>query len=102
MNLGPCCCCGKTQKVRNAIMLHHKAPIAGRGWGCVVCGLPGDGAMAVVCDRCYDHLRGLKDVEAGLKWACKGYPATDGRVPIAEVLATPAHEHNMTKHQPGD
>jgi hypothetical protein len=89
--LGPCCICLGERGVRNVICLHFKAVVPGRGWGCVVCDLPADGAVAVVCNDCID------DWQAGaasLRYACRGYPATDGRVPI-EALTVP-HEHDLT------
>ena len=49
-DLGPCCCCGGTERVRDIVMLSRKAPVPGTGWGCVVCGLPNDGASYVCCD----------------------------------------------------
>ena len=103
MNLGTCCVCGTKKNVNTVIQLHFKAPIPGRGWGCLVCNLPADGAVAVVCGKCASKLEGYKtDPIQGLRWACKGYPAEDGRVPIVEVLSTAPHDHDMTKHQEGD
>lgn len=87
-DLGPCCICETTIGVRNILMLRHKAPIAGHGWGCVVCNLPHDGAVAVVCDAC---------VGQPLKFACRGYPSADGRIPIAELTGT--HEHDTARHR---
>jgi hypothetical protein len=93
--LGSCCVCGGERHVRNVIMLGSKAPVAGRGWGCLQCGLPADGAMAVVCDGCMGD--DAPDVVVGrLRWACRGYPAEDGRVPVGEL--TGSHEHDMSRH----
>ena len=93
-SLGSCCCCGTTgRKVRNIIMLHLKSPMPGRGWGCVVFGLPSDGASAVLCDRC---LKAYQKDNTKLRWACRGYPSEDGRIPIAELAG--AHDHDMSKH----
>jgi hypothetical protein len=33
-------------------MLSLRAPVAGTGWGCAVCGLPMDGAIALLCEDC--------------------------------------------------
>jgi hypothetical protein len=50
---GSCCSCGEEKaSVRNVIMLRKRSPIEGRGWGCLVCKVPSNGAVAVVCDRC--------------------------------------------------
>jgi hypothetical protein len=93
LNLGPCCVCEKTgPDVRNIIMLNQLAPTPGKGWGCFVCGLPQNGAIAVVCDDCLERLG--QDLE--LKFACRGYPGKDGRVPI-EALQGEIH-HNELKH----
>jgi hypothetical protein len=88
--LGPCCGCGEEgPTVRNILMLEQKSPIAGHGWGCVVCGLPPDGATAVLCDDCLAQ-------EAELIWACRGYAATEGRVGIESL--TGQHRHDPGAH----
>lgn len=87
INLGPCCVCETTKGVRNIINLDQKSPTPGRGWGCFACGLPADGANAVVCDAC---------LEKPLRFACSGYPAEDGRVPIEQLAGR--HEHDYMKH----
>jgi hypothetical protein len=93
-NLGTCCVCGQNGvTVRNIYSLHQKCPTPGKGWGCVVCGLPSDGAIAVVCDEC--HKRG-----AQLKFACAGYPGIDGRVPVESLEGY--HDHDLTKHAPSE
>jgi len=99
-DLGPCCVCESTIAVHSIVMLHQKAPIAGRGWGCVVCGLASDGALAVVCDRCADNLEPAEPIEMHLRFACRGYPAADGRVPIATLTGT--HDHDLSQHPVGD
>lgn len=95
-DLGPCCICERSApeaNVRNIIMLDRRGPIPGRGWGCFVCGLPLDGASAVVCDDC---LGDGEDLEPRLRFACRGWAATDGRIPIAEL--TEPFGHDMSKH----
>jgi hypothetical protein len=86
--IGPCCGCGATQGVKNILMLNRRSPSPGKGWGCVVCGLPFDGAVAVMCDACL----GTKP-----KFVCIGYPASDGRCPIGECPPE-KFEHDMAKH----
>lgn len=85
--LGPCCVCETLIGVRNILMLGQKSPTPGHGWGCVQCGLPADGASAVVCDMC---------LEKPLKFACSGYPGIDGRIPIEELSGE--MEHDYPKH----
>lgn len=96
-DLGSCCVCGKTgPTVRNVLMLKFKAPQPGKGWGCFVCGLKNDGAVAVVCDEC------LGDPDAGskvdIKFACVGYPQDNQRISL-DQLAEP-FDHNMARHKP--
>lgn len=91
-DFGPCCNCGRTDGVRNIIMLSRRGPTPGRGWGCVVCGLPLNGAIAVVCDDC---------VGVEPKFVCLGYPVTLGRFPVAD-LPPERFDHDMTKHPEGD
>ena len=93
--LGPCCVCFGTNGVRNIIMLDRRGAVPGHGWGCVVCGLPSDGAYAVLCDNCVP--RWHQD-ETILTIACRGYPATEGRIPIAELPLEP-FGHDKSKHK---
>ena len=88
--LGPCCACDKTgPDVRNIMMLHKKNPIPGRGWGCLQCGLSRDGACYVLCDPCLEK-------KAEPLWSCRGWPGSDGRVPIGDL--TGEHNHDLSKH----
>jgi hypothetical protein len=80
--LGACCICGGTEAVHNIIMLSRRGVVSGHGWGCVVCHLPMDGAYAVLCDRCLPAWEADNSV---LVMACRGYPASEGRIPIAEL-----------------
>jgi hypothetical protein len=97
-DLGPCCICGDSSPtVRNVGCLNKKAPIPGRGWACVVCDLPPDGAMVVLCDACAQRYEGA---DPPLKWACRGHPGTDGRIPIEELSGS--HEHDMARHDAFD
>lgn len=93
-DFGPCCICESTGSfVRTIVMLPHPGPEPGRGWGCVQCGLPSDGAIAVLCDGCAEaHLGGEP-----LKFICTGFPATDGRTPI-EHMSREKFKHNMIHH----
>lgn len=98
---GPCCICESTGDVRNVLMLHQKSPTPGRGWGCVVCDLSSDGAIAVVCDACVASCEGTGlTVGSMLRFACRGYPGMDGRVPIAAL--TGLHDHDASRHPPED
>jgi len=90
--LGPCCGCGTTEGVRNMCMVSRRAPVPGTGWGCVVCDLPGDGAIAVFCDAC---------VEKPVTHVCVGYPKDGKRRPIEE-LAPGVFDHDAAKHAADD
>lgn len=91
--LGPCCICGNEKDVVVIVPLNKKSPIPGRGWGCFQCNQAPDGAVAVVCRTCEKK---LASGEAELKYACRGYPGVDGRVPISELKGI--HEHNIRLH----
>lgn len=89
-DFGPCCACqtpGPT--VRNIMMLHKRAPQPGTGWGCLVCGLPSDGAVAVVCDACLEERRPLRE-------ACDGHAMKHGRISIGDLSGV--FEHDLAKH----
>lgn len=90
LSLGKCCACGASEKVRNIVMHDKYAPIPGTGWGCVVCGLPLDGAISVVCDHCLE-------TRAEITLACRGYPSVNQRVPI-EDLSREFFGHDIHKH----
>ena len=91
LDLGSCCCCGKVNAtVRNVIMLPRRAPVPGTGWGCVLCGLPQDGAVYIACDRCVKNGNPPS-------WVCHGMGLTKGRSSIAE-LSPDVFEHNLEKH----
>jgi hypothetical protein len=94
--LGACCICmQENPSVRNIVMLDLRAPKEGDGcWGCVQCGLPMAGAVAVLCDHCLVELQaGRRDVAL----ACVGHPGANERIRIQ--LLTEAFEHDMSKHQ---
>jgi hypothetical protein len=93
IDLGPCCACRQPgPTVRNIMMLAFRAPVPGKGWGCFQCGLPQDGAVAVVCDACMESDAPILDV-------CHGYASSSGRV--ARETCNEPFEHDMTRH-PGE
>lgn len=66
VDYGPCCACGKHDgTVQQVVSLNRLAPIAGTGWECTGCGLPPNGAMAVVCTECLAKREPLKNVIYG-------------------------------------
>ena|ERR1700733_8937621 len=92
LDLGPCCICESNAKAGAMVMLEVKNTIPGHGWGCVVCNLPADGASAVLCDDCATKWQAG---EAKLRFACCGYPADEGRVPIGQLTIPHAHDPNV-------
>ena len=90
-DLGTCCACGTADSVVNVMMLSFRGPTPGKGWGCVQCGLPADGAVAVLCDSCIDS-------GAPIKFICTGYPGKDGRTAMEDIGVQVPHEHDMAQH----
>jgi hypothetical protein len=86
-DLGLCCTCG-TAKATTIVMLNRRGPEPSVGWGCVVCDLPRDGAVAVVCKQC---------VGKPLASVCAGYPEENRRVPIDQISSEP-FDHDPSKH----
>jgi hypothetical protein len=90
LDLGPCCACEGLDDVRNIMMLDKKALTPGKGWGCVVCHLPNDGAIAVLCDGCLE-------MHVEIRFAVDGWTTDKKRVKIEELSGE--HKHNMEFHQ---
>jgi predicted amidophosphoribosyltransferase len=91
--IGPCCACGKDDDtVKNIIGLNRKGPDPGKGWGCIVCGLPFDGAQAPLCDQC---LKSGDKIQ--FKFVAAGYLTEGKRIPIDELPDT-YHNHRFEHH----
>lgn len=84
LSFPPCCCCGGAEAVRNIILLNKLAPVSGQGWGCILCGLPCNGAVAVICNQCLESI-------SEIKYVCAGSATDPRRVPVSEL---PAGEFN--------
>jgi hypothetical protein len=94
LDLGSCCCCGKwDETVRNLISLEYLAPVPGTGWGCVVCGIPANGALTIICDACLAR----DDWAEELRFIISGYPAGKGRLPVGE-MSHKHFDHDYRKH----
>ncbi len=98
--LGRCCRC--QQADANVLhMLEIKSPERdGRGWGCMVCGLPPEGAIVVFCEPCAQHFE--HDREAAAQWfetptICLGFPQDNRRQQVEKKQMEP-HDHDLTKH----
>lgn len=95
IHLGTCCACGKEDEtVRNIVALHRRSPIPGTGWGCTVCGLNADGALAVLCDEC---ISATEDPIPKLGWVVYGWVNSGERIAI-EDAPTEAFEHDEGQH----
>jgi hypothetical protein len=92
LSLGPCCGCETPAGARTVVMLALRCKIPGRGWGCVICHVPSDGASAVLCDECATRLRTGEDV---IRFACRGWPGTDGRAPISKFTEPFDHDWSV-------
>ena len=80
-DFGSCCACGHPDAVgRHVLTLPRRAPVPGTGWACLVCGLPAEGAFAVVCDGCQEAGR---DVQ----WVVAGQLFDGGRMPLGDLSA---------------
>lgn len=99
-DFGPCCICEGDDRVETIIMLTKRAPVPGHGWGCVLCRLSSDGAYAIICAACFPAFwqksrSGLTNGAAGLRFACHGYLASHGRIPIAELTEPFDHDPSV-------
>jgi len=93
-DLGTCCICGGSRKVTILVQHDLAAPTPGKGWGCVVCGAPANGAISVICKRCFPS---WYHNETQIRLVCEGYPSEAGRVPIEQV--TEPFTHFSVPHQ---
>lgn len=91
VSFGRCCACGEVKPdVRNFITLNRPAPVPGTGWGCYVCGLDLNGALAVVCDSCLER-------NAAIKWVIYGQAWRGERILLSECPDGEFH-HRMSYH----
>jgi hypothetical protein len=90
IDLGPCCACGvRGLVVRNIVALDVRGPSPSQGWGCLVCHLPANGAVAVVCDACLDQ-------DVPITHICVGYPGEGKRASRADY--TEPFRHDEGRH----
>ena len=97
-SMGACCACGSRRNERSLICLPFRVPDLWRvedgtgQWGCFQCGLPPEGAVAVVCDKCM--LAGRDPTTF-----CIGAPGKGSRAGVE--LLVEVFQHDMKKH-PGE
>ena len=90
-NYGACCICeAETADVQNIIMLDYKTR-SESVWGCYVCWLPFEGAVACVCDTCIEK---YDNVEAEIKFLMDSHR----RIPVPPVEERVLHQHNLSLH----
>jgi hypothetical protein len=95
-NLGACCICEGTEGVFVIVLLCAQAPDPGYGWGCVTCGLPNHGAMAVICETCESRTKSQTEAENRLRFFCSFATGGTGRLPIADLRGV--HQHRRALH----
>ena len=93
MNLGSCCICESRTDVNNVLQLDYKVK-SESGWGCFVCGLPAEGAVACFCDACL-HLYGPDSIEPHLRFLMNG---AEGRIPVPPPQERIPHAHDLHQH----
>ena len=91
LDLGRCCACGGIEQVRNIMVFSFKGPVPGKGWGCFQCGLPMDGATAVICDACLERRAEIREI-------CRGWPGDKQRVPMPDKASRMSFDHDLSKH----
>lgn len=85
-----CCACEKNfDSVGNIITLEKRTLQTPGGWGCFICGLPPEGAIAVICDDC-------AETNAEIRFACLGDPAAKDLIQIG--LLTEDFKHDLRFH----
>lgn len=89
-NFGTCCACGTSENVSSVVLLDKRSPY-GHGWGCFLCGLSQDGAIAVVCEKCADEGVPLREF-------VRGEVANGERASYEELTTAPPFEHDPAFH----
>lgn len=75
---GPCCACGAVGRPLNCfVQINKKMPEPGTGWGCFICGLPMDGALAAICSECANALRAPTHIVVGFVHEGRRVPISD-------------------------
>jgi len=90
-DLGACCACGGYKNVRNVVLFDFSAPVPGTGWGCVVCHIPNEGAVAALCDECVAYDQKPTRI-------CFGYPGENRRVPMPRPVNRKPYHHDSSFH----
>ena len=86
---GLCCICEGKLDIVNIVNLPFKVK-SESGWGCVVCDLPMEGAVSLLCSICIEDF-----VIEDIKFLTYG---KTGRIPLPHEYERVIHEHDMSKH----
>lgn len=89
---GTCCVCESEMETCGIIQLGYKVE-SESGWGCYQCGLPMEGAIAIVCGDCVD--KHAETIEDQIKYLMDG---KKGRFPVPPVEKRVTHEHDLSLH----
>ena len=89
---GPCCICESETDVLNIIQLDYKVK-SESGWGCIVCGVPAEGAVAIVCDPCFEKYSDT--IEDEIRFLMDG---RERRIPVPPIEGRIPHEHDLSRH----
>ena len=94
-NYGMCCVCEAPNADPNFFQMDYKVPeTVETKWGCLKCGLPIEGAIAVVCDGCL-RKHGPDAIDDHIKFLMDG---RDRRIPVPPPEERIPHDHDYTKH----
>ena len=91
-----CCSCAELKKtVRNFLCVPALGPSPGKGWGCVVCDIPANGAVAILCDDC------IAQGDPPIQFIIEGSAFEGKLIPWLPDQAIP-FDHDLSKHPPED
>lgn len=83
----PCCACQLERLCRWVQPLPVLHPVSGLGWGCAVCDIANDGAIAVLCDAC----AGQRNLD--IHDVCAGSATDPARAPYRDCVRCFEHDH---------
>jgi hypothetical protein len=101
LDTSACCICGRRRRCRTIIHLPWLSPTPGRGWGCVICGIPPYNAIALICDACAnEQLQGRcqEKMIDRIRWVVAGDQSLE-RLAIGDLVKLPAKDHDPEKHR---
>ena len=90
---GTCCICSEDIiGISYIVELYFKAPAECQSsWGCFKCGLPNEGAIAIICEKCAD----TDDVYEDIRFIMDGF---EDRLPVPPKCERVHHDHDYARH----